>query len=117
MNPDELQVDYEEGHDPETDHTGSLSDDDIASALGFHTTLSEPLIPQDAGTDAEGEATQTADESLQTAVDAGDVNQASAPPADHDDEQDAEIQDIRNQLEALLKQEDGTKTEDTGTVE
>lgn len=105
MNPEEPQ-------DPT-----HLSDDDIASALGFHTTLSEPLIPQDAGTDAEGEATETDDESGQRAVDANDVSQASAPPADHDDAQDAEIEDIRNQLETLLKQEDDTKTEDTGTVE
>ena len=48
------------------DPVDDLSDDDIAAALGYATTLSEPLLPQDEMTTAEDEAVETADESPET---------------------------------------------------
>jgi hypothetical protein len=103
------------------DTTAHLSDDDIAAALGFHTTLSEPLIKQDPGTDQTAEATQTADQSPTTTADAKDVNSPGTPPADHETTQDAEIEDIRTQLEQLQKdlqnEQNGQTTESTATAQ
>lgn len=96
----------------------SLSEDDIASALGFSTTLSEPLLPQDQMDNGQDESQQTADQSLQTTA---DVNSSGAQAMTKDEEQDKEIQDIRAGLEKLRSQgdttpTDGTQPEDTGTT-
>lgn len=98
-----------------------LSDDDIAASLGFHTTLSEPLIPQDAGTDQSAEAGQTTDQSGQTTPDARNIDTPASPNVSHDDRQDAELEDIKNQLNELQKglEKDGQKestTKDSGTA-
>ena len=97
------------------DPTDSLSDDDVAAALGFHTTLSEPLLPQDEMDTAEDEAVETADESPETAM-AADEELEEEPEEeepDKDDEQSKEIEEIRKELEALQEEVYGEKTKDT----
>lgn len=103
----------------QTDLTASLSDNDLAAALGFHTTLSEPLIPQDAGNDQQAEQGQTADESPQTKQDASKDNSMGGGTK-HDNYQDKEIADIRAQLMELMQQETNEtqneqEDQDTGT--
>lgn len=106
------------------DPTASLSDDDIAAALGYHTTLSEPLLPQDEMDTAEDEEVETADESPGTAEaadeDVGENLQESSEKLeetdDTDDEQTREIEEIRKELEALQEEVYGEKTEDTDTT-
>lgn len=121
MDENELQMDFQEGDEPETDFTGGLSDDDIAAALGWHTTLSEPLLPMDEMTTAEGEAVETADESPETAKAATDA-ELEDEPEDPDKAQDDEIAEIRKELEELKASiEDDDKetetTEDTAASE
>lgn len=101
MNEEELGLDTSGDPSVEGDHTANLSDDDIASALGFHTTLSEPLLPQDEMDTAQDEATDTADESPATAADAAADPATEEPPKDPNVEQDSEIADIRKELEDL----------------
>ncbi len=81
--------------DPNQD-LAHLSDDDVAAALGFATTLSEPLLPQDEMDTEEDEGVETADESPET--------------------EEAAEADIRAQLEDLLAKENDTETEDTETA-
>jgi TolA-binding protein len=109
MNPEEMQT-LEMGEElleEELDPTDSLSDDDIAAALGFTTTLSEPLIPEDEMTTAEGEAVETADESPETEMAADEELEEEEPDPELDAMED-EIADIRAELEAL---KDETKNE------
>lgn len=82
------------------DPTADMSDDDIAAALGFHTTLSEPLLPMDEMTTAEDEGVETADESGATEMDAVE-DPVAEEPEDPNKEQDDEIADIRKELEEL----------------
>lgn len=110
-----------------------LSDDDIAAALGFHTTLSEPLLPMDETDTAEDEAVETADESPETAMAADEETEGEQeeepekPPKeeggekketeDRDDAQDEEIASILEELETLQKEVYGRKeTKDTETA-
>lgn len=100
------------------DPSDDLSDDDIAAALGFATTLSEPLLPQDEMTTDEDEELETADESSETAVEAEEgpaeeVEEEPEPEEESDDEQSKEIGEIRKELEALQEEVYGEKTENT----
>jgi len=95
--------------------SNSLSEDDIAAALGYTTTLSEPLLPQDQQDPAQAESGQPTD---------GSQPQSTAEPAPKDDKQDKilteiealkkevnkddELNQIREELHKLL-QEDGQK--------
>lgn len=102
-----------QGHPSDT-----LSEDDIASALGFATTISEPLLPQDHTDNQQNEPAQTADTTHQKG---SEVNSSGAQAMNKDEEQDKEIQDIRTELEKLMSQEttqpnDGAQTEDTAVT-
>lgn len=72
-----------------------MTDDDVAASLGFITTLSQGLLPQDDMTTAEDEETEEPEEE---------------PTEDRDEAQDEEIRKIREELEALKNE---PETEDT----
>lgn len=94
-----------------------MSSDDLASTLGFITTLSqhmfhgEPEKPQEAPKDTPSEPKPKEEPKDDT------------PPEDpkeeqrHDDEQDKEIENIKTELEKLLQEENGKETKDTTTTE
>lgn len=119
MNPEELQMresaeeqmvaqDEMATFDPAND----LTDDDIAAALGFATTLSEPLLPQDEMDTVEDEEMEIADESVETeeAAEEEPVEEEEVEEEDTDDEQSKEIEEIRKELEQLQKEVYGDET-------
>ncbi len=81
MNPQDTQ-----GHPSD-----SLSEDDIAAALGYTTTLSEPMLPQDEQDPAQAEEGQPVD---------GSQPQSTPEEAPKEDKQDK----ILTELEALKKE-------------
>lgn len=110
----------------EMDPTSEMSDDDIAAALGFATTMGEQVMPQDDMPEEEGmeeanmeeEAPGMGEEVVEEPV-AG-VEEVIETPT-QDDVQDQEIKAIRMELERLKgeleDEEDGETEEDTGTTE
>lgn len=73
-----------------------LSDDDIAAALGFATTLSEPLLPQD-------EMDTTEDEGMEgEADDSTPVPGEEASPEAKNDRVLQEIEGLREELKVIV---------------
>ncbi len=82
-----------------------MTDDDVAASLGFITTLSESMLPQDTMDTAEDEAVEAPVE---------DTAPPAAPAPERDEAQDAEIQAIRDELDELKAEiEDESETETT----
>lgn len=90
-----------------------LSDDDIAASLGFHTTLSEPLIPQDEMDTAEDEAVETADESPETAEEADEEIAEENPGGSRDtmEEGPSETDILASRLDTLEMELERLKNE------
>ena len=110
MNEEEIQVDL--GNEPAPQPGGAeLSDDDLAASLGLMTTLSESSMnPEGEETDLQEPGTEGDKEELaQTEEDA--IETDGTP--DKDEAQDAEIADIKAQLEQLLAQENEQETTDS----
>lgn len=93
----------------EIDPTEDMTDDDIAASLGFITTLSQQMLPQDDMTTAEGEE-------METPEDAPIEPMAEKEPEEEKDETELEIEAIRKELEALKEEVYGEETEDTDTA-
>lgn len=88
------------------DEFPDLTDDNIAAALGYATTLSEPLLSQ---------MMPAGDETME------EEPEEESDTMESDDEQDQAIAELRTkieQLEAEINDEEGTETEEnTGTEE
>jgi hypothetical protein len=108
MPEEEMQIDLgdsEVSEEAPIDPTEDMSDDDIAASLGYVTTLSEQMLPQDEEEPAEVQEEEN------------DEEEVEEEPEDKDAAQDEEIADIRKQLEQLLAEENDTETEDTESAE
>lgn len=92
MNPEEFQI--------PTDGDVDMSDDDLAAALGYVTTLSEQMLPQDTPVEALDEEMEGEEEETEVMS---------------DEEQTAEIEAIRAELEAL-KEDYEQDPEEEGTT-
>lgn len=97
--------------------TNGMSSDDLASSLGYITTLSQHMFhgePEQSQEDPKGASSESKSKK---------EPQDDTPPEDpkeeqkHDDEQDKEIEDIKTELEKLLQEENGKETKDTTTTE
>lgn len=95
-------MDPELNPEEEIDVTDDLdmSDDDLAAALGYVTTLSEQMLPQDTPVEALDEEMEGEEEETEVMS---------------DEEQTAEIEAIRAELEALKEDYEQEPTE-TGTT-
>lgn len=91
-----------------------MSDDDMAAALGFITTLGEHTHKTMNPEEDPNAQSNTPDEGT---GEAPQEQPTQKTPEDHEAEQDTEIQAIRTELEQLLAQENGTKTENTGVTQ
>lgn len=80
-----------------------MSDDDIAAALGFTTTLSEPLLPQDEMTTAEDEVVETADESPETEMEADEEMAEESEEVEEEPEKEEEKSEDTEILESRIK--------------
>lgn len=116
---DELELQLEDNGAPEMpQEEHDMSDDDIASSLGFMTTLSEQMMSPGQEDDLQegGEPTEEQETSEQLEEEQGAIEGDTDGTPKKDAEQDKEIADIKAQLEQLLAQENGTETENTGTT-
>lgn len=77
-----------------------LSEDDIAAALGYATTLSEPLLPQDQMDDAQDEGVEGDGESGATEQEVGDEPAGEAEMKN--DRILSEIEGLRDELKIIV---------------
>lgn len=113
-----------EEEETQFDTTASLTDDDLAAALGFATTLGEQMLPQDE-MGMEGEEMQEEEQPVgrEEQGDQKDVEQderlrniemqLEEGVPNREDAADTEIAAIRKELEQLQQEVYGQETEDT----
>lgn len=98
MNEDNLQLDQPD-----------LSDDDLAAALGFITTLSEAGMEPDSEEPTDMQEAEPMEQETKEPEDKAEE--------EHEQTQDEEIAKIKAELEKLLNEEHDKETEDTGTAD
>lgn len=109
MNEENTQVEF-------TPQDTEMSDDEHAASLGYITTLAEGMLPQDDMNTAEGEEIDGEVTPGEAVDEKKDIEGNTPGTPKKDEAQDAEIADIRAQLEQLLAQENDQEGENTTTA-
>lgn len=106
MNPDMMQeelspeMELNEEIGGEIDPAEDMTDDDIAASLGFVTTLSEQMLPQDDMTTAEGEEMETPEDAPAEPEAEEEPGEMEEPEENEmgEDEKDEEIQRLKAEI-------------------
>lgn len=96
-----------------TDGDVDLEDDDIASAMGFATTLSEPLIPMDEETMMEGEVEEAPQEETEPMEEEPEMEEPEGEVSSGNSEHDAVMEAMTEEIRALWQEIGRLKGEGT----